>query len=123
MTKTKKQRIWFGKHKGSFISELPIGYCHWLWDNVDLHDRGIFDAVAERLGKTVDDLFEEAENFFNDVPEPEPEPPKAAPEAELIKTMKERLRSIYRRLSFICHPDRGGDNEVMKLVNELKELL
>ena len=32
---------------------------------------------------------------------------------------KERIQRLRRQISFHCHPDRGGDGELMQRINEL----
>jgi hypothetical protein len=86
----RKKRIPFGKHRGKVISELPIQYLLWLYNTVDLDRWGIRTAVQEALGLADE---EEDDDYCPDMGETE------------------------EQLEF--HPDRGGDRDMMSLINEL----
>jgi len=90
----------FGKYKGSDISEIPDGYLQWL--------TGI--ELREPLAGCV---WEELQERGLE-PEPLPTAGRLDPD---------KVRTFYRELSLMFHPDRGGDTEAMKAINLFYEKL
>jgi hypothetical protein len=124
----KAKRMPFGKHKNKPISELPPSYALWLWNNVDLARWGIEGAVKDALGLSDDEGGDEGDDAA--LGELQERLEQAVFQAQQLQQrllgaqaeneqLKRRMKTAYRKLSFRCHPDRGGDHETMVLVNEL----
>jgi uncharacterized protein (DUF3820 family) len=91
----------FGKHKGRELEELPDGYLLWLAENVELREpllSGVWMEFKER-GLTTDQR----------------------PTTEGLDP--DKVKTVYRELSFQFHPDRGGNTEAMKAINLFYERL
>ncbi len=123
----RRKRIPFGKHRGKVIAELPIQYLLWLYNTVDLDRWGIRTAVQEALGLADE---EEDDDYCPDMGETEEQLEVALREKQLLErrlldlesenhNLKERMRTAYKRLAMKFHPDRGGDRDMMSLINEL----
>jgi hypothetical protein len=123
---SRKKKMSFGKHKGEAIENLPADYLLWLFNNVDLDRWGIRSAVEAALGMDEEDsnddepavgvLEERLEQVIREKQQVEQR--LLGFQGELHK-LKDRFRLAYRRLSFVCHPDRGGSHDLMVLVNDL----
>lgn len=85
----------FGKFKGDSVFELPDSYLIWLRDNIELR---------EPL-KT---------HVFNEL-----ETRGLLPDHKLTAGGLDlgRIKAVYRDLSLMFHPDRGGNTEAMKAIN------
>ena len=92
----------FGKYRGRAVSELPEDYLEWLQENVDLRPP-LAAAVAAAL-----EAAEAAEMDARRYP--------VGIDAELVQR-------VYRRLAIKWHPDKGGNLEAMKAVNEFYDEL
>lgn len=81
----------FGKYRGWDVSEVPLSYLAWLFENLtekpELHE-----AARQEIRRRVAGY------------EPEPLDP-------------DRLRRVYRTLAIEHHPDHGGDVGIMKGIN------
>lgn len=67
----KKERITFGKHKGSRLIDLPDNYLNWMVKNLKDSDRHLFAIAAEEIlrdreleDKPLKDLEKEANDFL-----------------------------------------------------------
>jgi hypothetical protein len=126
---TRKKKMPFGKHKGESIENLPADYLLWLYNNVDLDRWGIRCPVEAALGMDDEDvednepavgvLEERLEQVIREKQQVEQRLLESQGE---LRKLKDRFRLAYRRLSFVCHPDRGGSHDVMVLVNDLLKL-
>jgi uncharacterized protein (DUF3820 family) len=45
----------FGKHKGEYVCDLPIGYLEWLYDNIELNG-----DLAEAVDRAIDDHYDKS---------------------------------------------------------------
>jgi len=122
------RRLWFGKYEGEFIEDVPTDYLEWCLDNLKdmkLPLRAAFRAELKRRGA----LDEPAHNRI--CPRCEALARQRDSERAALAYQADDLRRTwdgwYRRLTLLLHPDRGGDTESMKLLNnandELTELL
>jgi hypothetical protein len=131
MGKGERLKMPFGKYYGTAVADLPYGYAMWLWNNVDLPRWGIKCAVRDRLGlsdeeegedkddallQELGEIQERLEQALHTGRQPQRALLEAADENERLKQC---MKTVYRKLSFRCHPDRGGDHEAMVLLNEL----
>jgi len=93
----------FGKFKGSNLSEVPDQYLLWLGRNVELREP-LLSAVGLE--------FRERRLTFDEAP-------------ATTGTMDAgRVKTIYRELSLMFHPDRiGGDGEAQRALNLFYERL
>jgi hypothetical protein len=82
------------------VDNLPEDYVTWLFWNVDMR---------EPLKSHVTRVFYRITEGNNPAPMAEPD--------------QGRVHSVYRRLAFKWHPDRGGTTEAMQAVNEFYEEL
>jgi hypothetical protein len=107
----------FGKHKGKLISEIPTGYLLWLERECDL-DGWLRVAVERELDRRPRRRHERAGGTScNAAGEP----------GMALGNVSAAVGTWWRELVMRHHPDRGGDVEVMKALNNahkrLKELL
>ena len=112
----------FGKYKDKEIAEIPLEYLHWLANNVEL--KGALKwSICKHLKMNVDDL-EQLQNDYNTAFEEnkvlkEEISKLQKPSSKPSKTTKNNFDSLYRKLAMKYHPDRGGDEIAMKVVNEI----
>lgn len=89
----------FGKYRGQHLSEIPLAYLAWIFENLtekpELHE-----AARQEIRRRVS----------GDGPEVDP-------------LDRERLRRVYRTLAIEHHPDHGGDNDIMTGINLFFEAL
>jgi len=91
--------ITFGKYKGWHISEIPLSYLGWLFENLD-GKPDLQEAARREIQQRVSD-YEYGEPFD-----------------------RNRLRRLYRTLAMEYHPDKGGGNgDVMKGINLFYEAM
>lgn len=53
--KTFDGKIWFGKHAGKMVTEIPIGYCNWLLENFEPkkeNELELIKIIKDRIGAT-----------------------------------------------------------------------
>lgn len=87
----------FGKFKGYEIEEIEPQYLEWLVENVPLRGplkRAVFEAVNTLP-------------YRDEIEAPAPE----------------RVKVVFRELAMKYHPDRGGNEEAQKALNEFYERL
>lgn len=83
----------FGKFKGCHLSEIPLSYLAWVYENLEEKPE-LHEAARQEIKRRISGY------------EPEPEPLSA-----------DHLRRVYRTLAVEHHPDHGGDNGVMTGIN------
>lgn len=87
----------FGKYRGWHVSEIPLSYLAWLYENLagkpELHE-----AARQEIRRRV-----------------------SVYESEPLDT--EHFRRVYRHLALEHHPDHGGDNGVMTGINLFYEAI
>ena len=83
----------FGKYRGYEISELPLSYLAWLFENLGGRP-DIQEAARAEIRRRVSGY------------EPTPDTLDA-----------DRVRRVYRTLAMEFHPDHGGNGEMMKGIN------
>jgi hypothetical protein len=122
----RKKKMLFGKHKGKFVENLPVGYLLWLYNNVDLDRWGIRCAVEAALGMDEEDTEDDEptvgvieERLEQVIREKQQVERRLLESQGELHKLRDRFRLGYRRLSFVCHPDRGGSHDLMVLVNDL----
>jgi hypothetical protein len=104
-------RLWFGKHRGRLVNECPTDYLKWMCRNFLAWPDGLKDAVYETLRS-------------RGVEPPEPPPPRQPPPPPPSTTdWRAVLKAWFARLSLAYHPDRGGTDEQMRVVNRAREEL
>lgn len=86
----------FGKYKGEYVENLPESYIVWLWENVQLRE-----PLKSEIVRVL------ATGWEIEAPEPG----------------MDKVKSVYRELSFKYHPDRGGNHLAQCAVNEFYERL
>lgn len=104
----------WGKYRGHELDDVPMGYLAWLLEECDNVDGYLRDAIREEIANRLDLNCE-----------PEPPPPKpAGPRPIRCKRCEgfvQTVRTWFRRWCQRLHPDRGGDVEAMKALNELHD--
>ena len=89
----------FGKYRGWDVSEIPLSYLAWLFENLTGKPELIEAARAEIQRRVVGY-------------EPTPDTLDA-----------DRVRRVYRTLAMEHHPDHGGDVGIMQGINIFFEAL
>ena len=89
----------FGKYRGWEISELPLSYLAWLFENLDGRP-DIQEAARAEIARRV--------SWDGWTPAP---------------LDADRVRRVYRTLAMEYHPDKGGDTGVMQGINLFYEQL
>jgi hypothetical protein len=100
-------KMTFGKYCGWPLEEIPTGYLQWLIEGCDYLEQWPYlrCAVLDQLR-----LRRDAER-------------RAAPAAAPPSNLADQVAQVFRELSLKHHPDRGGSNAAMKVVNEFYERL
>lgn len=88
----------FGKYKGWPISEIPLSYLAWIFENLD-GKPDLQEAARREIQRRVSG-YEYDEPFDRDV-----------------------LRRLYRTLAMEHHPDKGGNGDIMKGINLFYEAM
>lgn len=86
----------FGQYRGRLLSEIEdIPYLRWMLSTCDLARwPGLADAIRARLGQP------------------------ARPAATDLAIVKDRVRDLHRQLARRYHPDAGGTDAEIAVVNE-----
>jgi hypothetical protein len=94
----------FGKHKGQHVGAVPSSYLFWLLENTDLKphvEYGVREELARRFS-----------------------PPVRRELGTLTRAeLEARVSDWFRCLAVRFHPDRGGHDRDMVVVNEAHEQL
>jgi hypothetical protein len=101
-------RMPFGKHRDQLIEDVPTSYLHWLLREV--HDLEFY------LKRAVEDELKRRGGSASQEPPAREAPPPLAALQPIVQTW-------FRRLSLKYHPDRGGSDAAMKVVNNARDLL
>ena len=96
-------RMPFGKHRGRYLSDIPLSYLRWLDTEADLDGR-LAAAVREEL-------------YRREATRPEAGRPASLPGWEPL------IKSWFARLAMRHHPDRGGTHQAMLAINDAHALL
>lgn len=83
----------FGKYRGWEVSEIPLSYLAWLFENLTGKPE-LIEAARAEIRRRVSGY------------EPTPDTLDA-----------DRVRRVYRTLAMEYHPDKGGDNGIMAGLN------
>lgn len=115
-------KMLFGKYKDKEIADIPLEYLHWLANNVEL--KGALKwSVCKHLKMNVDDLEQLRTDYNAAIEENKVLKEEVAklqkPSGKPAKAAKNNFDSLYRKLAMKYHPDRGGDEIAMKVVNEI----
>ena len=111
----------FGKYKGLDTCEIQDdSYLQWAAENIS--DKRVQDACRRELIRR--GLWEDDEPY-------QPPPPPSQPHNHSRKnhtrdcpvciSLMIELKTWHRKAAIYAHPDRGGNNQIMQLVNELKD--
>jgi len=91
----------WGKYVGKDITELPFGYLAWVWEESGLDAAGKSKVRREMLRRLGAD---------------------AAPISPAKHSgVWDSVQAMLRRLMLRHHPDRGGSEAAMTVVNEMRE--
>ena len=110
-------RMPFGKHKGTPIENLPLEYLDWILDWMDeeglSHSKPrLFDALDEEFMRRKKGSPPEVSGTGL---------PKLSPQAKALLPLF--VKAGYHAMALKLHPDRGGTNEQMVALQQLKEAL
>jgi hypothetical protein len=97
----------FGKYMGQPITAAPSDYLCWVLNNVGIGTLTAFLRSA---------IEKELENRNRRANQPPPPPPPPS----LLLDIRRRW---FAKLSLAYHPDRGGTDEQMRVVNRAREIL
>ena len=86
----------FGKHKGEYLDDIPGDYLEWVLENCELNPY-LRTAIENSL-----------------------DPPVKLTGSEITQA---KLEQWYRTMALRFHPDKGGTDEQMKVVNACREEL
>jgi hypothetical protein len=95
----------WGKHKGVELRDVPGGYLFWALEEATL-DRSLRRAIKSEL----------ARRFAPTGPSPAPSFRTGIIPAELRAMAKEIVKSGFRRVALVHHPDHGGTSTDMQRV-------
>lgn len=122
----------FGKYKDKLLKDIPDNYLRYAVDNFDGLDMLSMGYLKEELlnreidpRKKVRDDFNYKKDYtyknrrerlweevLDDLPSIKP---------KFNGDLEEQINSLFRKLSRKYHPDRGGSDKEMAVVNNLKE--
>jgi hypothetical protein len=98
----------FGKYKGTHINYLPDEYLWWIFGQ-DFLSHDLASAIRDEAVRRCPEKF----------PAPIVYPAIGNTKGAVLAAIK----IIFRDLALFYHPDRGGDPEAMKALNEFRERL
>jgi hypothetical protein len=91
----------WGKHRGMDLADVPEDYLRWALEHAEVMGPVLREAIRQRLGL----------------------PTESASNNQIVATVRDCLKVIYRELSLRYHPDRGGSHAAMIAVNHMHERL
>lgn len=94
-------KLMFGKHKGKELSDVPEDYLIWILQNLTHLNPSVRQAIERHL--------------LNFKPKPDPEPKPAPNLGEMFSSI---AKDWYRQMAKRHHPDQGGDERSMIVVND-----
>jgi hypothetical protein len=97
----------WGKHKGTRLRDVPPGYLAWVAEEGRSVEPYLRAAVLEELARR-----------FGFASRAAPPPPPPCPSCGRLR---DRLSNWYRRAARRCHPDTGGNDVAMALINEARD--
>ena len=89
----------FGKNRGEAVENLQDSYVQWLWDNIELRGPLLYE-IEQRILE-INSGREIARAEFKTSP----------------------VKAAYRQMALKYHPDKGGNNEAMQIINEFYEFI
>jgi hypothetical protein len=98
----------FGKHKGEPLSRVDDGYLQWLLGECTNMPDYLREAVACELHKRLNDRYGRQDESQNTDP---------------IHPGVSAWRQAWRRMIFLAHPDRGGNEELCKILNNINDAM
>jgi hypothetical protein len=101
----------FGRHNGQPVEDVPTDYLLWCLRECKRLDQLLADAIREELYRRRHGGRRTRGGGENKA--------QAGPLAILAAV----LATWYREMSLKHHPDRGGSNEVMQIINDLYDRL
>lgn len=108
----------FGKHKGEHVNDVPLDYLMWVVENCDLRSETLAAAIHARIHGR------QSRTSSSHSPPPPPPPPRPDPGPGTgIATIEKVVRAWHHQMTKKYHPDRGGSQTEMLVVNEGAELL
>jgi hypothetical protein len=101
-------RMPFGKHRGKPLSRIDDDYLQWLLGECTNLPDYLREAVLDELTKRNNDR-----EWVEDEP------------ADLVLDHPGVLawRQTWRRMIFLAHPDRGGNEELCKIMNNINDAM
>lgn len=118
----------FGKYRGRFLKDIPDSYLSYALDNFDLNmiDHGyikeeLLNREIDPKKKVRDEFryedfarqYEKKKRLFEDILE--------TTRPKVNENLEDMINGLFRKLSLKYHPDRGGSDKEMAVVNNLKE--
>jgi hypothetical protein len=96
-------RMPFGKHKGKPLSRVDDGYLQWLLGECTNLPDYLREAVAHELITRYNE--DESQDTVS------------------VHPGVSAWRQAWRRMIFLAHPDRGGNEELCKILNNINDAM
>jgi len=107
----------FGKHRGKELDDIPLDYLEWLLHNVELRDPRLREEVEYLVGEDAPETFPEKSSWTKRATGATGT--KAPPDVAALRSdLVDAVESWQRKSARLFHPDRGGNNEAMKAIND-----
>ena len=134
-------RMPFGKHKGDYLKNVPPDYLRWVLSTCNIGD-DLRKEICDTLGvpatptrtddaSRVANLTDQLETAVSTLESAKDQLRAAEIEKDRILTtlvnMKDRVEELqkawkpaFRKLAMTVHPDRGGDPDAMRALNDIE---
>src|SRR5262245_59974140 len=115
----------FGKWKGYPVEEVDTDYLLWVINNLRALNPRLRLVILSELEYRGIGRHQRQAATTPPPPPPPPPPPRACVRcqtvAQQLREAREVFTRFYRRLSLLCHPDRGGTHAAQATLNECRE--
>lgn len=126
------KRMPWGKYKGKLFTQIPCDYLDWVATEAKATTESLRQSILDYLHQEEDDTDEDAvfiEELKAELSQAKKRVAQLERELDHVAELQKRstphkdYMAWYRRMSLLCHPDRGGTHELMVLLNEFKEMM
>jgi len=113
--------FYFGKHNGQQVSEVPTQYLRWCVRTLTDIEPRLLESIREELTRRRHQDGQQAhdENARREREARANSARQYSPPVQWAGIVREG----YRGLALDFHPDRGGSNEAMRVINEAHDRL
>ena len=134
-------RMPWGKYKGDFLTDVPSSYITWLIDNAKVKDPLLLRELAVEMirrmqeyapsdSRNTDGSYgdpgvhdDSRRSRRDDGPRPTPPGRERAPQSYREEVALQVIESGFKAMALKLHPDRGGNEQAMKELNNVRETL